>query len=198
MKSTLSISSLSRQVLLRETRDYLMIALGMILYGIGWTVFLLPNDITTGGVPGIASIVFWATGFPVQYTYFLINAVLLMLALKILGFKFSIKTIFAVFTLTFFLRKHALFPVRRNSRTGIKLCRRFPFGRNAFLRRLCIQWGGRFADHVCRLTVRSYRIPAGISGLLPTQFIKCRHSGMESNSHQYCGCHQRKIILQLI
>ena len=89
-------------------------------------------------------------------------------------------------------------PVRRNSRTGIKLCRRFPFGRNAFLRRLCIQWGGRFADHVCRLTVRSYRIPAGISGLLPTQFIKCRHSGMESNSHQYCGCHQRKIILQLI
>ena len=103
MKSTLSISSLSRQVLLRETRDYLMIALGMILYGIRWTVFLLPNDITTGGVPGIASIVFWATGFPVQYTYFLINAVLLMLALKILGFKFSIKTIFAVFTLTFFL-----------------------------------------------------------------------------------------------
>lgn len=103
MKSTLSISSLSRQVLLREIRDYLMIALGMILYGIGWTVFLLPNDITTGGVPGIASIVFWATGFPVQYTYFLINAVLLMLALKILGFKFSIKTIFAVFTLTFFL-----------------------------------------------------------------------------------------------
>lgn len=96
------------------------------------------------------------------------------------------------------IRKYALFPVRRNSRTGIKLCRRFPFGRNAFLRRLCIQWGGRFADHVCRLTVRSYRIPAGISGLLLTQFIKCRHSGMESNSHQYCGCHQRKIILQLI
>ena len=47
----------SKQSLLRETRDYVMIALGLILYGIGWTVFLLPNDITTGGVPGIASIV---------------------------------------------------------------------------------------------------------------------------------------------
>lgn len=101
MKPTLLVTS--RQVMFREMKDYLMIALGMILYGIGWTVFLLPNDITTGGVPGIASIVFWATRFPVQYTYFLINAVLLMLALKILGFKFSIKTIFAVFTLTFFL-----------------------------------------------------------------------------------------------
>lgn len=37
----------SKQSLLRETRDYVMIALGLILYGIGWTVFLLPNDITT-------------------------------------------------------------------------------------------------------------------------------------------------------
>ena len=75
----------------------------MIFYGIGWTVFLLPNDITSGGVPGISSIVYWATGIPVQYTYFVINAVLLALALRILGFKFCIKTIFAVFTLTFFL-----------------------------------------------------------------------------------------------
>ena len=51
MKPTLLVTS--RQVMFREMKDYLMIALGMILYGIGWTVFLLPNDITTGGVPGI-------------------------------------------------------------------------------------------------------------------------------------------------
>lgn len=68
-----------------------------------WTVFLLPNDITTGGVPGIASIVYFATGFPVQYTYFSINLILLLLSIRILGWKFSIKTVFAVFTLTFFL-----------------------------------------------------------------------------------------------
>lgn len=101
MKQPLSASS--RQVMLREMRDYLMIALGMILYGIGWTVFLLPNDITTGGVPGIASIVYFATGFPVQYTYLAINGLLLLLSLKFLGLKFSVKTIFAVFILTFFL-----------------------------------------------------------------------------------------------
>ena len=40
----------SKQSIIREARDYVMIAIGMILYGIGWTVFLLPNDITTGGV----------------------------------------------------------------------------------------------------------------------------------------------------
>lgn len=93
----------SRQIMFREMRDYLTIAFGMILYGVGWTVFLLPNDIMTGGVPGIASLVYFATGFPVQYTYFAINFFLLLLSLKILGLKFSIKTIFAVFVLTLFL-----------------------------------------------------------------------------------------------
>lgn len=89
-----------KQRLVRELRDYLTIALGMLMYSIGWTVFLLPNDITTGGVPGIASIVYFASGFPVQYTYFAINAVLLVASLLILGWKFSVKTIFAVFTMT--------------------------------------------------------------------------------------------------
>lgn len=91
------------QQFFRETKDYLMIALGMLMYGVGWTVFLLPNDIPSGAVPGIASIVFWATGFPVQYTYLIINFSLLLLALKILGLKFCLKTIWAVAVLTILL-----------------------------------------------------------------------------------------------
>lgn len=87
--------------IMREVRDYFMIAIGMLLYASGWTIFLLPNDITTGGVPGIASIIYFACGLPVQYSYFGMNAVLLMLSIYILGWKFSIKTIYAVFTLTF-------------------------------------------------------------------------------------------------
>ena len=90
-----------RQQLLREIKDYLLIALGMIMYAVGWTVFLLPNNLPSGAVPGIASVVYWATGFPVQYTYLLINFALLLLALKILGLKFCLKTIFAVGVLTF-------------------------------------------------------------------------------------------------
>ena len=57
MKPTLSMNS--NHVMVRELKDYLMIALGMIFYGIGWTVFLLPNDLPSGAVPGIASIVYW-------------------------------------------------------------------------------------------------------------------------------------------
>lgn len=89
-----------KQRIFREIRDYLMIALGLILYGIGWTGFLLPSDIPSTAVPGIASIIYWGTGFPVQYSYLIINFLLLLLALKILGLKFCLKTIFAVVTLT--------------------------------------------------------------------------------------------------
>ena len=97
MSSVLPITN--KQQLLRETKDYLLIALGMIMYAVGWTVFLLPNNLPSGAVPGIASVVYWA-GFPVQYTYLIINFVLLLLALKILGLKFCLKTIFAVGILT--------------------------------------------------------------------------------------------------
>lgn len=89
-----------KQKIFREVRDYLMIALGLVMYGIGWTGFLLPSDIPSTAVPGIASIIYWGTGFPVQYSYLIINFLLLLLALKILGLRFCLKTIFAVITLT--------------------------------------------------------------------------------------------------
>ena len=75
----------SKATFLTELRDYVMIFIAMMSYCIGWTIFLLPNDITTGGVPGISSIIFWGAGIPVQWTYFAINAFLLMAALRILG-----------------------------------------------------------------------------------------------------------------
>ena len=110
-----------KQRIIREMRDYMMIALGMLMYSIGWTVFLLPNDITTGGVPGIASIVYWATGVNVQYTYFAINGALLVASLIILGWKFSVKTVFAVFTMT------TILPIIQGATAGLHLLHDQPF-----------------------------------------------------------------------
>ena len=44
----------------REVKDFFFIGIGMLLYAIGWTVFLLANDLPSGGVTGLSSIVFWA------------------------------------------------------------------------------------------------------------------------------------------
>ena len=83
-----------------ELRDYLMIAIGMASFSLGWNLFLLPTHITASGVPGISSIVYWATNIPPQYTYFVINFFMLCAALMILGGKFCIKTIYAVLVQT--------------------------------------------------------------------------------------------------
>lgn len=91
---------MKKKSVINELRDYLMITIAMVSYCIGWNVFLLPNNITTGGVPGISSVVYWGTGIPVQVTYFVINAFLLVAALRILGWKFCVKTIYAVVVLT--------------------------------------------------------------------------------------------------
>ena len=93
----------NHKLILREVEDYVFITLGLILYAFGFTFFLMPYEIVTGGVAGIAAIVEYATAFPNQYTYLLINVALLFMALKILGFKFLIKTIYAIGVLTFLL-----------------------------------------------------------------------------------------------
>ena len=90
----------SKALIWGEVRDYLLLGIAMCSYSIGWTVFLLPNNITTGGVAGVSSILFWATDCPVPISYFGINAVLLLFALRILGLKFCLKTIYAVSVLT--------------------------------------------------------------------------------------------------
>ena len=81
-------------------QDYVMIAIGMISYAIGWNVFLLPTNVTASGLPGISSIIYWATGCPVQIPYFIANATLLICAFKILGAKFCVKTVYAVIVVT--------------------------------------------------------------------------------------------------
>ena len=86
-----------------EVKDYLFITLGLLLYTFGWTVFMLPYQIVTGGVTGIAAIVYYATHVPISLTYFAINLVLLVAALKVLGLKFMIKTVYAIFVLSGFL-----------------------------------------------------------------------------------------------
>ena len=85
----------------QESKDYLGILFGLTLYAIGFTLFILPYQITTGGLAGVAAIIFYATGFKVQYTYFLINMLLLVAAIKVLGFRFCIKTIVGIVALTF-------------------------------------------------------------------------------------------------
>lgn len=85
-----------------ELKDYMMILLGTISYGFGFNAFILSNEIVTGGVSGLCALIYFATGhaIPVSVSYFVINVLLLAVALKVLGLKFLLKTIFGVFSLS--------------------------------------------------------------------------------------------------
>ena len=90
-------------MVLQEIQDQFFILIGLCMYAFGWTGFLLPSQITTGGVTGIAAVIYFATGIPVAIPYFCIQAVLLLFSIQIFGFKFSVKTIISVVVLTFLL-----------------------------------------------------------------------------------------------
>ena len=77
-------------------REYGLVSFGVVSYALGWSIFLLPNNLIGGGVSGFASIVFYATGIPMGVTYLVLNILLLLIGTKILGTGFGGKTIYAV------------------------------------------------------------------------------------------------------
>lgn len=79
-----------------------MILLGLSFYAVGLTGFIMPSKIVTGGLAGVSLLIEYATlgKIPLQETYFVVNCVLLLIALKVLGGKFLIKTVFGVVVLT--------------------------------------------------------------------------------------------------
>ena len=100
LKSIRMTHALKKHSRARIIRDYLFIALGIICYSVGWALFLLPYKLPLGGTAGIATLVYFATDFPIQYTYFIINFVLLTATFKILGKSFTVRTIFGVLVMT--------------------------------------------------------------------------------------------------
>lgn len=84
--------------ILLGVKEYVLITLGILCYVLGWAIFLVPNNLIGGGVTGLASIVQYATGGAVKmgYTYFIINAGLLIAALFVIGKNFGVKSVYAI------------------------------------------------------------------------------------------------------
>lgn len=91
-------------------REHLIITVGLAMYAFAWKGFLLPHEITGGGVTGIGALVFYAANIPISVTFFGINLVLLIISIKSIGWQFSIRTIFGVLALTFLFTIIPVFP----------------------------------------------------------------------------------------
>lgn len=84
-------------------KDYLMIFLGTFMYALGVTQFIMPHQFVLGGLTGVAVLINYALGWPVSVMVFVMNAVLLLIAFRILGSEFLVKTIVGVASLTAFI-----------------------------------------------------------------------------------------------
>ena len=91
-------------------KKYFIIILGVALTAFGISAFYTPNKIVNGGVSGVATIFFHTMNVPTGLTFFIINAALLLTALKILGKKFVVDTIFGSLLLSLFLQFFSYIP----------------------------------------------------------------------------------------
>lgn len=87
---------LSAKRILSILWDYGIVTVATVIYCLGWTSFLIPNGIASGGGTGLCTIIYFATGIPVAYSFFTLNAILLILGFLVLGKSFGFKTIYVI------------------------------------------------------------------------------------------------------
>lgn len=100
-----------------------VIAVASIIYAVGISLFLDPNNLAPGGVTGISVILNRLTGAPTGTIYFLINIPIVILGIWKFGFQFMGKTAFAVMMTSFFTNLFAgmgLLQMTRSSLRGLE------------------------------------------------------------------------------
>ena len=83
--------------------DLAKVTIGTLIMALGIELFLLPNQLSTGGFSGIATIGFYVTGIPIGTLILILNAPLFLIAFFIVGKEFFIKAIAGTVLLSVFL-----------------------------------------------------------------------------------------------
>jgi len=96
--------------LYKTLRSYSLMTIGLFIFVFSWTAFLIPMEIAGGGVSGLASVIQYATGVEVFYSYLIINAFLLGIGFLILGNGFGFKTIYCILVAAAFFKFLPLIP----------------------------------------------------------------------------------------
>lgn len=78
--------------------DYLALTLACLSFAFAWEAFMIPNGMSAGGMMGLCTVIQYATAgiIPAQYSYFVINALLIVVAVLAMGLGFGFKTIYCI------------------------------------------------------------------------------------------------------
>lgn len=104
-------NKLTAKKVFEEIKSYFFIFLGLALFTFGWSAFLTPYEVSGGGVAGAASILYFATKFPIGITTFALNAILIAIAWKVLGTRFCVNSLICTVVMSgFFALFQPMFP----------------------------------------------------------------------------------------
>ena len=89
---------MTRKVVLRTVWEYITLTLACFIFSLAWECFMIPNGMSAGGMMGLCTILQYATGglIQAQYSYFAINALLIIVAVMAMGIGFGFKTIWCI------------------------------------------------------------------------------------------------------
>lgn len=93
-----------------KIKSYFTVTLGTMLAAFAISVFYTPNKIVSGGVSGIAIILYYITNIPTAFSIAVMNILLLLVALKKLGFAFVRDTLTGVVLFSVFIRIFSYIP----------------------------------------------------------------------------------------
>lgn len=83
--------------------DYFVINLGLIIAAIGIGLFIVPAKIVSGGVTGIATILYYTFNLSVGTSMLFINIPLFLVGVKTFGKEYGAKTLFGIIMLSFYI-----------------------------------------------------------------------------------------------
>ena len=94
---------MTRLELRKEVQSFFILTIGLAIGTIGWAGFIIPSEIVGGGVIGIATVLHFLTGLDIGIMSFGMNALLILMAMKVIGSSFGVKTIYAISVFSLFL-----------------------------------------------------------------------------------------------
>ena len=94
---------------LQFIKEYIIVALACVVMAFNINYFFVGNKLAEGGVSGLSLIIHYLSNIDVSYLYFALNIPLIILAYIFLGKNFLLKTLFATFILSVFLKVFASF-----------------------------------------------------------------------------------------
>lgn len=83
--------------------EYIYIIIGAFLMAVSTALFLLPNQLSTGGISGISTILYYSCNYPVGLTMLLINVPLFVIAMVKVNKRLFFKSILGTILLSVFI-----------------------------------------------------------------------------------------------